>query len=212
MEMFFLMFGTPTITFGLAFGLAYCVSLVANWTDKIALSSIIGFVAAAIAFSRLVHRYTEYKMPVEKIISNRDNVMLSETKTKPQTDQHTKVVTIHKDNGENYPSGAYSSLPVEFGSLRSFCVGVHKHQRPITESEWTGASGLFSKSQFVQLRSALINRGVLRWKNPDYKQQGIEITKPGRSFFKDVSEFMVLEPTAPPDIFEPNNDMRELSL
>ena len=56
--------------------------------------------------------------------------------------------------------------------------------RQFAESTWTGRDGLFSRSEFGNLRGELIRRGLARWKNLDAPAQGVELTSPGKAVFQ----------------------------
>ena len=55
---------------------------------------------------------------------------------------------------------------------------------PLSESEWTGAGKLYSRSEFRTLRDEFLARGLVTWTSPDDHRQGVTLTKPGRAMMQ----------------------------
>lgn len=55
--------------------------------------------------------------------------------------------------------------------------------RSFSEAEWTGNGRPFSKREFRELRSELLERGLLEWRNPKAPAQGVVLTRSGRAVF-----------------------------
>lgn len=60
--------------------------------------------------------------------------------------------------------------------------------RSFSEGEWTGAGGLYSRSEFRDLRGQLLARGLLEWRNDNAPAQGVILTTPGRAVFRRLAE------------------------
>jgi len=60
--------------------------------------------------------------------------------------------------------------------------------RPFSEAEWTGRGKPFSRREFRALRSELLERGLLEWRNPRAPSQGVELTSVGRAVFARLAE------------------------
>lgn len=41
-----------------------------------------------------------------------------------------------------------------------------------------------SRSEFETMRGELLEVGLIKWVNPEYKQQGLELTQAGKMFFE----------------------------
>jgi hypothetical protein len=59
--------------------------------------------------------------------------------------------------------------------------------RPFSEAEWTGRGRLFSKSEFRALRTQLLDRNLLAWRNSAAPAQGVELTHEGRTLFEQLA-------------------------
>jgi len=60
--------------------------------------------------------------------------------------------------------------------------------RPFSESEWTGGGRPFSRREFRELRTELLERGLLEWRNPRAPAQGVELTAPGRHVMQRLAQ------------------------
>lgn len=69
--------------------------------------------------------------------------------------------------------------------------------RQFSQSVWTGQSGIFSRSEFEELRAELLKRNLARWKNADSPSQGVELTPPGRAVFRRLAQSLQSSPTLP---------------
>ena len=60
--------------------------------------------------------------------------------------------------------------------------------RGLAEANWTGRSGLFSKSEYGALMDALSEAGIVQWVNPKAKAQGREVTRGGRRALSELAK------------------------
>lgn len=92
---------------------------------------------------------------------------------------------------QRHPSGSGRIQFIEFGvdakRARFFAEGL-LHGRSFSESEWTGNGRPFSRKEFRELRSELLERGLLEWRNPRAPAQGVELTAPGRHVMAKLAE------------------------
>lgn len=96
-----------------------------------------------------------------------------------------RVELIEQENGA--VRGEYLNLPVTPSQLRLLAEGVVSGS-PLSENAWCGSARPFTKAQFHQLRSELIERGWLCWRNLNAPAQGVEVTHVGRRVFTFLSE------------------------
>lgn len=72
--------------------------------------------------------------------------------------------------------------------IKLLAVGVIG-DRPISEAEWaSGAGKIFTVSEWRALIAEFIERGLMRWVNPDAHAQGVEPTDDGWDFFEALAE------------------------
>lgn len=82
---------------------------------------------------------------------------------------------------------AFADLPGTPEALQEMARGLLLG-RPFSEAEWTGSARPYSRAEFRELRSALLERGILAWRNPQAPPQGVTMTRPGRAVFERLSE------------------------
>lgn len=82
---------------------------------------------------------------------------------------------------------SFLDVPLSVDALVELARGL-EIGRPFSESEWTGAGRPFSKSDFRQLRSRLLEARLLEWRHPDYPAQGVQMTPIGRAVFGRISD------------------------
>lgn len=81
---------------------------------------------------------------------------------------------------------SFMDLPGGPGELEELARGVLLG-RPFSEAEWTGNGRPYSRAEFRSLRSVLLERGVLEWRNADAPSQGVALTRPGRAVFGELA-------------------------
>ena len=107
-----------------------------------------------------------------------------EDQSQPQEQEHKIILTEKNKNSAqtriiNLPEWAYKNI----GQV----ARVTLRGQSLAESYWTGKQGLFSRSQFSELRAALLAAGVITWKNPEAHAQGIALTERGREVFQQLT-------------------------
>lgn len=85
-------------------------------------------------------------------------------------------------------AGRYRFLDVPGGgdALRQLAAGIVSG-RTLSEAEWCGSSGPYSRSDFRQLRGVMIERGLMRWRHPGAPSQGVELTDVGLQVFEGIA-------------------------
>lgn len=91
----------------------------------------------------------------------------------------------------------YADLPSTPEKLATFARAALAG-RPISDREWSGVGRPFSQNEFAQLRETMIARGWLRWKNPDYPTQGVEISAAGRAVMRQLQQAATQRPVKDP--------------
>lgn len=100
----------------------------------------------------------------------------------PQRYEPVRVELI-QDGGRHVD---YLDLPAKPEQLRALADGLSAG-RQFSLSAWSGAGKAFSRSEFEALRSALLARGLARWRNPESQAQGIELLASGRAILRQFS-------------------------
>ena len=178
-----LMFLVPLMAFWITGGLVGALSLLLSWPWLV--SFIAGFVGALIAFGWFVNRVADVFYPKAQPVKVEAKSL--EVEVLRQVANTTKVAIIEKGDSDNYLSGEYASLSVDPRRLRIFAQGVLAG-KGFALGVWTGSTGIFSRDEYDTLRSELIERGILRWKNENAHAQGVELTRAGESFFRYLVE------------------------
>lgn len=123
----------------------------------------------------MLGRWSRLTAPLEKITGwdiNGDGKI-----GEPET---LKVELKHDKNHIEYLYLPYPERLPEFA--RQTISGV-----PISEAAYCGADGLFSRSEFVHLRDALIKSNIAAWRSPEYPARGVTLTASGRSVIKYIA-------------------------
>ena len=103
--------------------------------------------------------------------------LLPATKTDQNIPPETVRVEVVHPNGEDWidlPS------PEKLPQLAEGLV----NGRTFSQAVWTGGAGIFTRSEFEALRSALLARGLAVYRNPQAPAQGIVLTAAGRAVMR----------------------------
>jgi hypothetical protein len=68
----------------------------------------------------------------------------------------------------------------------------------LSEAQWTGGNGVFTRSQFSQLRAELIKRGLAAWNNSHTTARGAALTPAGRAIMRTFAGESVRPHPTPP--------------
>lgn len=74
-------------------------------------------------------------------------------------------------------------LPTDSERLAALARGLLAGQS-FSESAWTGGRGLFTRSEFSQLRNEMIKRGLAAWNNSHTTARGVTLTPAGRGVMR----------------------------
>jgi hypothetical protein len=94
---------------------------------------------------------------------------------------HTLKLELYKDK-----QITFAELPVTFEEARKLAQGLLAGI-PFSEAGWIGDEGIFSRSQFVQIRGEFVKRGWARWRNDKYPPQGVELLPDGWDICKQLA-------------------------
>ena len=89
-------------------------------------------------------------------------------------------VEVKSEDGK---SMQFADLPTTKAKMTDFARGVLAGT-PISERHWSGAGALFSQNEFRTIRDIFLARGWLRWSNPEYPQQGAELSPAGKAVLR----------------------------
>jgi hypothetical protein len=92
-------------------------------------------------------------------------------------------VELRSDQGR---AGQWINLPANLDQLRTLAGGLLAGVS-FSESAWCGWGKPFTKDELHELRDELVLRGLVRWRNPLYPAQGLELTGPGRAVMRKLS-------------------------
>ena len=96
----------------------------------------------------------------------------------------TVRLELASDNGRRLQ---FADLPVDPDTLTQFAQGVI-NGASLTEARWCGNGGIFSsRSDFVNLRDALIRRKLAAWNNAGCPARGWVLTRSGLAAFRHLA-------------------------
>lgn len=131
---------------------------------------------AVLVWIAMLARWLDLTRPLERIV-NRD---INGDGFIGQPPRQVVRVEVKSEDGKRVQ---YADLPTSQEKMADFARGV-LGGTPISERHWSGAGALFSQNEFREIRDLFIARGFMRWANPEYPQQGTELTPAGRSILK----------------------------
>lgn len=80
----------------------------------------------------------------------------------------------------------FAELPATPAQLRDLSTGLLAGVA-FSEAAWIGSGRPFTRSQFQGIRSEFIARGWLRQRNPDYPNQGCEVSPSGKAVLRQLA-------------------------
>lgn len=80
----------------------------------------------------------------------------------------------------------FLDLPISNAKLATFTMGLQSGGST-AESAWVGVNQLFSRSEYVGLRDALISRGFAVWNSQQHHDRGWRLSAKGHSVFNELS-------------------------
>ena len=94
----------------------------------------------------------------------------------------TLTVEVEENGGQHV---SFDRLP-DLAGLPTFAKAVLNGQST-SMGRWTGRAGLFSRSEYEQLRDAMISYGYARWQNERAPAQGWTLTAKGRAILNRIA-------------------------
>jgi hypothetical protein len=76
---------------------------------------------------------------------------------------------------------SYANLPVDLERLQVMAAEIVYNGAGLSEAVWVGT--WFSRQEWVQLRQALISRGLAKWNSERNTARGVSLTRAGQSAF-----------------------------
>lgn len=80
-----------------------------------------------------------------------------------------------------------ANIPATPGQLHDLSTGILAGMT-FAESSWCGEGRPFSRNQFRTIRGEFISRGWLRQRNPEFPNQGFEVSPSGRAVLRRLAQ------------------------
>ncbi len=112
---------------------------------------------------------------VTNVDINQDGQIGTETNHRVNVDLRTV------DNSQDITTRA--SFDVDDDRMATFCEAVLSG-RSMSLPEWTGAGNLFSRREYEAMISEMLERGIIRQRNPKSPAQGYVMTRAGQAAMK----------------------------
>ena len=111
----------------------------------------------------------------------RDYLIPSPVKETPAKRESLRVEFADYTNGLNYPGVSWSFLQgIDGERFQKMCTLLAVNP-DLSMARFCGRGKLFSRSEYEQVREALISNGLARWRNPRAPSQGVELSAAGRA-------------------------------
>ncbi len=174
------------VTFALLFALAYGLASWQAWQDPGVLGLFFGaagalaiWLSGVLAWRRAVYGDNEpIYYPAPRIVEPARSVHVELSQTQDGA---------HRLN--------FIDLPARYDQLEILARGL-LDGATLSEAQWSGGQGVFTRAEFSQLRAELIRRGLARWNNPNTPARGAALTPAGRAVMRQFS--MMAESPPPP--------------
>lgn len=152
---------------------------IANWTAAI----ITGGIVFSIVWMFKLWDHRDLLYTIETVTGL--DIDKDGYKGKPSEPETVQIeLHEHRTNGQSI---SWLELPIDQDKLALLARSVINGNRSLAESQWTGKSGPFSIDEFRELRDTFIEKGLARWRNPEYPRQGWELTKKGLAVFQQLA-------------------------
>jgi hypothetical protein len=169
------------ITGGLAAVCAF--SLVLVFRMDVSALAVAGVVFAVVTFGAWMSYRGRWQWVIEKYLGvdlDRDGFI---GQPEPVHQLPPLRVIVEEDQGRH---AEFIDLPYP-EKLPQLAAGLLAG-RTFNQTAWTGHAGIFSRAEFDSLRDTMIERGLLVWKNPEAKAQGVVLTAPGRAVMRRLAD------------------------
>jgi hypothetical protein len=104
-----------------------------------------------------------------------------------QTDRINAATVRVEVISDDARAGDYLQLPGDRDKLQVLAVGLTAG-KPLTVRTWTGPGGVYSPTEFEQLRAELIARGLARWRSPHDPRAGAELSRKGAAVMRGLAD------------------------
>lgn len=111
----------------------------------------------------------------------------SEVTREPGTQEEPVARSVVSLELHQEGSWAFADLPGTADQVQELARGL-LNGRQFSEADWCGHGRPFTRPQFRELRSVLVERGILAWRSPQFPQQGVMLTVAGRQVFRRLGE------------------------
>jgi len=152
------------------------VALAASWSVRAVL------VGAGVAILAV---WLGMTVQVWRLLTSRET---AETTSSPATATAVQPATVTVEIADlDRQQMSFLDVPCTPAQLADLAHGLTLG-RPFSEAEWCGAGRPFSKSDFRTLRSAMLDRRLLEWRNAAAPWQGCQLSLVGRHVFGRLSD------------------------
>jgi hypothetical protein len=153
-------------------------------------AGVCGVGALALSWLVLLREHRGLLWDVERVISGNFG---TESPTGTPQDVLRVEITEHKGHNQHISYLELPGTPQQLMTLANGLLGG----KGTSESDWTGSGKPFSRSEFREIRTALIDRGLATWANPDHHAQGWELTAAGRAVMRRIADHPTLSDRRP---------------
>lgn len=176
---------------GMLFGIICGIlAIAAEWEKPALLGAITAVIITAIVWMFLMRKWFRLTAPLERLTGvdfNHDGII-----GEPEViEKEPTVIRVElvKNRGMKYVDFPFPDRAPMF--CYSVLTGI-----PMTQAAWTGIDNPFSRGEWQQLVTFLIQRELGEWVNDGAHAQGFRLTEEGDVVFKTIAD--MYEPPTPP--------------
>lgn len=157
--------------------------LLLHWDHLPALAATVGTSASLLAWG---YFRADWVYRVNHILGIRETAAQQQAQA---TAANVIKLNLYGDQGQ---PGHFLTFGIDRARLVKFSQGIAAG-KPFTVRTWAGGAGLFTDSEFAQLRDELLSRGLARWRGKD-PRNGCELSPAAMAVFR----YLAAQPPTPP--------------
>jgi hypothetical protein len=168
--------------------LAYSAGLWAGWLNTQYMALTAGIAGAATIWLTSLRRWQRAAFPellLPTLPANDD----------PEPEYYEPVGVRVEMASEDSRQLKFIDLPASIDQLVTLAQGLLTGGATLSESQWTGSGGIFTRAEFAALRSEMIRRGLATWNSPGTPARGVSLTPPGRAAMRHFASMAGASPT-----------------
>jgi hypothetical protein len=120
---------------------------------------------------------------------NGDGVLGDQSRDIPQAVAKTVQVNVRETTNDGHLRVTVARFPIDEARLAQLAQGLLAGT-PFAERFWTGSGKLLALSEFREMRTEMLKRGMLEQVNPKTPARGYRLSRAGRAAMRELASMM----------------------